>query len=116
MIITLISFVLHAQNGFIKIKVLDEQKLNLPGANVSLDNKRYVAVSDNSGIATFYNIPNGKHIVTIAYLGYKDYSKNIESSGSVTEISVNLESGVTILSNVIVLGDRLKGQAKALNQ
>lgn len=116
MIITLISFVLHAQNGVIKIKVLDEQKLNLPGANVSLDNKKYVAVSDNSGIATFYNIPNGKHIVTIAYLGYKDYSKNIESSGSVTEIAVNLESGVTILSNVIVLGDRLKGQAKALNQ
>jgi TonB-dependent receptor len=116
MIIILMSIGLHAQNGIIKIKVLDEQKLNLPGANVSLDNKKYVAISDNSGVATFYNVPGGKHVVTIAYLGYKDYSKTIESSGSVIEITANLESGVTILSNVIVLGDRLKGQAKALNQ
>lgn len=108
--------ILSAQNGVIKIKIIDEQKLSLPGANVSLDDKKFVTVSDNSGTATFYNVPNGKHNVTILYLGYKEFTQSVNSTGSVSEFTTQLESGVTVLKGVVVLGDRLKGQAKALNQ
>ncbi len=114
--ILLCSLLTMAQQGIVKIKVLDEQKLNLPGANVWLDNKQFSAISDNNGIATIYNVPQGKHTLQISYLGYKDYSRQIDTKPPVSEISINMESGVNVLNGVIVLGDRLKGQAKALNQ
>ncbi|MFN3666380.1 MAG: TonB-dependent receptor [Sediminibacterium sp.] len=112
----LLASTIFAQNGVIKVKVIDEQKLNLPGANVSLDDKKFNAVSNTSGTAVFYNIPAGKHTLTISYLGYKDYTQTINSTGTVSEFTVSLESGVNVLKGVIVLGDRLKGQSKALNQ
>ena len=112
----LLASTIFAQNGVIKVKVIDEQKLNLPGANVSLDDKKFNAVSNTSGTAVFYNIPAGKHTLTISYLGYKDYTQTINSTGTVSEFTVSLESGVNVLKGVIVLGDRLKGQSKALTQ
>ncbi|WP_133475037.1 TonB-dependent receptor [Sediminibacterium goheungense] len=116
MVCLFMTTILYAQNGTIKVKIIDEQKLNLPGANVSLDNQKMSAISNTSGVATFYNVPAGTHTLRISYLGYKDYEKSITSTGTVSEFTASLESGVSVLKGVIVLGDRLKGQSKALNQ
>lgn len=116
MVCLFLTTILYAQNGTIKVKIIDEQKLNLPGANVSLDDKKMTAISNTSGVATFYNVPAGTHTLRISYLGYKDYEKSVTSSGTVSEFTASLESGVSVLKGVIVLGDRLKGQSKALNQ
>src|SRR6188768_442846 len=106
----------QAQKASLAIKITDEQHLNLPGATVFMDNNKLAAVSDNTGTATFYNVQKGSHLVTIKYIGYKDHTSNIAVEKEVVALTVTLTSGVQELKEVVVLGDRLKGQAKALNQ
>ena len=50
-----------AQSGNIKVKVVDKQNFNLPGANAVVDSSRISAISDNTGTATLYNVPEGTH-------------------------------------------------------
>ena len=114
--ITFMACIAFAQTAVVKVKITDEQNLLLPGASVSLEDKKFNAVSGSDGIAVLSNIPAGKHTIIITYIGYKDYKSDFTASGNVTELNAKIESGVVSLGNVIVLGDRLKGQAKALNQ
>ena len=106
----------NAQTGLIKIKVTDENNLNLPGALVNLENTKYKAITDASGYAFLYNIPHGKYNLKVDYIGYQSFTKAINLSLSTLEITATINSGVNMLKGVVVLGDRLKGQAKALNQ
>lgn len=108
--------VANAQKSSLVVKIADEQHLNLPGATVFLDGNKLVAISDNTGTATFYNVPNGSHLVTIKYIGYQDYNSNVTVEKEVVALTATLSSGTQELKEVVVLGDRLRGQAKALNQ
>ncbi|KIC94618.1 TonB-dependent receptor [Flavihumibacter solisilvae] len=114
--LTCLACTAFAQNAVIKIKVVDEQNLLLPGANVTLEDKRFTAATGNNGYAVLTNVPEGKHTLTITYIGFKEYKYELTASGSTIELTAKLQSGVESLNNVLVLGDRLKGQAKALNQ
>ena len=107
---------IHAQRATIAIKITDEQHLNLPGATVSIDNNKLIAISDNTGTATLYNISEGSHQLLVRYIGYKDYTQDISVNKNASSLQITMASGVKVLDEVIVLGDRLKGQAKALNQ
>jgi TonB-dependent receptor len=104
-----------AQN-LIRIKVTDDQNLNLPGAVVQMNNTKYTAVSNDNGIATINNIPSGNYTLQITYIGYKTFVKDISVNKNTEELTVKMEAGVQVLSGILVLGDRLKGQAKALNR
>lgn len=110
------SLAATAQNTTVKIKITDEQNLNLPGASAVVDNQRYSAVSGNTGVATIYNVPTGSHKLVITYIGYDTYQQDFTAADHVTELSIKLSSGSKTLNEVIVMGDRLKGQARALNQ
>ncbi len=116
LVTTFVACIAFAQTAVIKIKVVDEQNLLLPGATVALEDKRYNAVSGNDGTAILYDVPAGKHKLSITYIGYKDYQYEFSSNGNTLELTANLQSGIVLMNNVLVLGDRLKGQAKALNQ
>jgi TonB-dependent receptor len=116
LVATCLASIAVAQTAAVKIKVVDEQNLLLPGASVSLEDKRYTAVTGNEGYAVLYNVPSGKHTLTITYIGYKDYQYEFSTTGTTVELAARLQSGVESLKNVLVLGDRLRGQAKALNQ
>lgn len=113
---TCLACIAFAQTAVVKVKITDEQNLLLPGASVFLEDKKFNTVSGSDGVAVLYNVPAGKHTVTISYIGYKEYKSDFTASGTVIELNAKVESGVVSLGNVIVLGDRLKGQAKALNQ
>ncbi|MBG9376833.1 TonB-dependent receptor [Panacibacter sp. DH6] len=106
----------NAQNVSLVVKITDEQHLNLPGATVTLNNNRYVAISDKTGAATFTAIPQGSYQLVIKYIGYSDYTNTVVADKRINEVEVTLTAGVQELKGVVVLGDRLKGQAKALNQ
>lgn len=106
----------QAQTSIIKIKVVDESNLNLPLAAVQLIGSKNNSFTDATGKAILYNVPYGKQTIKVSYIGYLDVSKEILINSSLNEITINLQSGVKTLNNVTVLGDRLKGQAKALNQ
>jgi TonB-dependent receptor len=113
---TLLTSIAMAQSTIIKVKVVDEQRLVLPGASVQLDDKGARAISGNDGIATLFNVPNGKHTITVTYIGYQTFKLDFENGSKPAELTAKLQSGSNSLQSILVMGDRLKGQAKALNQ
>lgn len=106
-----------AQTGTLRGTVRDEIGLGLPGANVVITGTGIGTSTNVDGAFILYNLPVGDHTLEISYLGYKTIEKPFSvSEGQITILNVELEPGVVFGAEVLVLGDRLKGQAKALNQ
>ncbi len=108
----------QAQHGLVKGKLTDENGLALPGATLRItDVPALGAISEVDGSFEIFQVPVGEHTLEITYLGYKDFKQTISvASGAATTLDFSLEPGVLIGDEVLVLGDRLKGQAKALNK
>ncbi len=114
--ITLCSFGVSAQNGAIKGRVLDDNNLGMPGALVMIKSIDKNTVTDVKGNFDLLNIPVGSYSISISFMGYEDYSTEVEvTPNSTSIIKANMNYGVLIGDEVLILGDRLKGQAKALN-
>lgn len=112
----LFSAQLLAQKSTLRIKIKDEQNLNLPGASVTLSPGNRSGISNKDGEIVLPAIGAGTYTLAITYIGYEPVSKEVTVSAGTTDITEVLKAGVTVDKEVIVLGDRLKGQAKALNQ
>ncbi|MDN5200351.1 TonB-dependent receptor [Fulvivirgaceae bacterium BMA10] len=107
-----------AQNGAVKGKITDEFGLALPGAAIFLTELDNVGTASGvDGNFTILNVPTGRFTIQVTYIGYETITKEIEVVTSLTtEVNLSLKPGVVIGEEVLILGDRLKGQAKALNQ
>lgn len=112
---TLLTSIAMAQS-IVKVKVMDDQKLVLPGASIQLDDKGGRSISSHEGIATLLNVPQGKHRITVTYIGYQSLTLEFENSSKPVELTATLHAGNNALETILVMGDRRKGQAKALNQ
>lgn len=112
---TLLTSIAMSQS-IVKVKVMDDQKLVLPGASIQLDDKGSRSVSSHEGIATLLNVPQGKHRITVTYIGYQSLTLEFESNSKPVELTATLHAGNNALETILVMGDRRKGQAKALNQ
>jgi hypothetical protein len=107
----------QAGTGTIRGKITDELGLGLPGANVYFEDFSFATVSNVNGVYTLVNVPTGIKKVNISFIGYGSVVQDIEvAAGQTVNFDVALSPGVEIGAEVLVLGDRLKGQAKALNQ
>jgi TonB-dependent receptor len=108
----------YLSGGMIVGRVLDEQGLALPGATIFItDLENFGTASDVNGDFTLINVPTGEHTIRITYIGYTaSEQKIVVEDAVITPVIFNLKSGITMADEVVVLGDRLKGQAKALNQ
>ena len=106
-----------AQNGILSGKITDELGLGLPGATVYISDLKKGGITDVNGNYTILELSAGNHNLTVSYVGYKKLEQMIAiTAGETTVMNVSLEPGFTQAGEVIVVGDRLKGQAKALNQ
>ena len=113
--ITLNSY--SAIQGTIKGKIIDENGLILPGANIYLEDLKMGTASDKDGDYWLPRVPVGTYNMTVTYIGYQKKSIEVKvKAEQTTKRDVALKSGVVMGDEVMVLGDRLKGQAKALNQ
>lgn len=109
--------VLFAQTGAVRGKITDELGLGMPGATVALKGQSFGTVTDVGGRFTLLEVPAGTQNLTVSYIGYAEFSGQVTvQAGSSVEWNASLQPGVTLGSEVLILGDRLKGQAKALNQ
>ncbi|MCF8300953.1 MAG: TonB-dependent receptor, partial [Haliscomenobacter sp.] len=122
-ILTLLSFliitsVLQGQTGKLIGKVLDENGLSMPGATLSINTQPISGtISDNLGKFQFINLKEGKYILSVSYLGYNSLEAEVNIVGATTtEQNFKLVESAILGEEVLILGDRLKGQAKALNQ
>lgn len=114
-----IGFTGFAQkNGVISGKITDlDGNFSLPGATIKLNIGNKYTVSDQIGDFEFLNVPAGNYKIEVLYIGYQTVSQDVTvEAGKNVVVNFKLSSGSENLSEVVVIGDRLKGQAKALNQ
>lgn len=118
LVAALFSIATYAQNGVISGKVTDgDNKFSLPGATLKIENSKKYTVSDQNGTYEFLNLPEGTYTVYIEYIGYSTASKEIVVSGNHTTVAnFELFAGSEELDEIVIVGDFLRGQAKALNQ
>ncbi|WP_406845036.1 TonB-dependent receptor [Flavobacterium soyae] len=107
----------YAQKAIISGKVLDiDDKLPLPGAMIQIIGENKYTVSDYNGRFELLNINVGTYKVEVKYIGYTAITHEITvEQGKNNVLDFALKTSGTELSEVVV-GDILKGQAKALNQ
>ncbi|MBP7558291.1 MAG: carboxypeptidase-like regulatory domain-containing protein, partial [Chitinophagaceae bacterium] len=111
-----LSLTALAQKAVLRIKVKDEDNLNLPGASISLEPGAYKGVTNQNGEWAIAALPAGRYELRISYIGYETLVKSIDFNNQALSIDEILKSKVVTGREVVVMGDRLKGQAKALNQ
>ncbi|WP_347050176.1 TonB-dependent receptor [Flavobacterium olei] len=113
----LLAFTGFAQKAIISGKILDaDDKLPLPGAMVQIVGEKKYTVSDYNGRFELLNINEGTYKVEVKYIGYTALTQEIKvEQGKNNVIDFSLKTSGTELNEVVV-GDILKGQAKALNQ
>lgn len=106
-----------AQKAIISGKVLDaDDKLPLPGAMIQIVGENKYTISDYNGRFELLNINIGTYQVTVKYIGYTSVTHEIiVEQGKNNILDFALKTSGTELNEVVV-GDILKGQAKALNQ
>lgn len=110
----------HAQqgSGVITGKVIEKMtKASLPGATVKLNVGNRYTISNQIGDYEFLKVPEGTYEVEVIYMGYQSQKQNVTvSKGGNAVIHFYLEDGAVAMNQVTVMGDRLRGQARALNQ
>lgn len=113
----LVTLMGYAQKGIVSGKILDAaDKFPLPGAMIQITGQNKYTISDSNGRYEFLNVSPGSYQIEISYIGYSpavDKVTIVEGKNSV--VNFNLKTAGTELNEVVV-GDVLKGQAKALNQ
>ncbi|MFA9188588.1 TonB-dependent receptor [Flavobacterium sp. FBOR7N2.3] len=107
----------YAQRGVISGKVLDgDDKMPLPGAMLQLEGMNKYTISDYNGRYEFLNVQEGSYTVKVTYIGYAAGSATLTVAKGVNAVqNFALKASGTELNEVVV-GDILKGQAKALSQ
>jgi len=108
----------QAQSGYLQGRVTDDLGLSMPGATILLNtNPASGTISDNNGKFAFTDINEGNYTLSVFYIGYKTLEYPIRVvSGQTTSQNISLNETSVIGDEVLILGDRLRGQAKALNQ
>ncbi|TKC09460.1 TonB-dependent receptor [Pedobacter frigoris] len=115
-IMTCCNAIAFAQKGLLTGKVTDMQNLSLPGAVLRLEPGNLHTISDTYGKFQFLNVPVGQYTLTVSYIGYNSYSSPITViKNKAVSTDVIMNEATIIGKEVVIMGDRLRGQAKALN-
>lgn len=94
-----------------------ETNFSLPGATIRLQGINKYTYSNQNGEFEFLDVPEGNYQVEITYIGYEKQTKEVMvGNGTNTNITFMLVPASNGLEEVVVIGDRLRGQTKALNK
>ncbi len=106
------------QSGTIKGKIVDRDGLPMPGASIRITELPTIGTSsDVNGQYTLLSIASGSYTLTVSYIGYTTISMPVRvAAGLTTTQDFQLTEGATVGEEILVLGDGLRGQARALNQ
>lgn len=110
----------HAQqgSGVVTGKVIEKiTKASLPGATIRLNDGSRYTISDQTGGYQFLKVPEGTYEIEVVYMGYQTQKQMVTvTKGGNSVINFSLDDGAFAMNQVVVMGDRLRGQARALNQ
>jgi TonB-dependent receptor len=115
LILTAFTIAVQAeQTGIIKGRVVDTDKLSMPGANVLIESIGKGTITDNYGFFTLTGVAVGSYELLVTYIGFNTNRVQVTvEPGKTTLIELTLKAGID-LSEVVVSG-QLQGQSKALN-
>lgn len=115
-----ISFIVNGQfqSAVVSGNLTDGQGMSLPGATVKLLPGNRYTVADEYGNFVFLDVQPGDYILQVEYIGYENIQRKINVlPGMTTKVDINInDDDSETLKEVVVIGDRLRGQARALNQ
>ncbi|MFV0420576.1 MAG: TonB-dependent receptor [Dysgonomonas sp.] len=105
----------QSPSGNIKGMVCDsENGAELIGASIHINSVNRSGVSDENGEFSFNNIPEGKYLLQISFMGYQSQSKQVElKKGETREFKIRLIPDENSLSEVIVTA---KTEARKLKE
>ncbi len=107
---------LYGQNGSITGQVLDDNNLAMPGATIQILENTRGTVTDSKGNFHLLNLPEGEYSLKVTYIGYEETTQIVRvTNNKSASVKVQMNPGILIGDEVLILGDRLKGQSKALN-
>ena len=106
------------QSGTIKGKIVDRDGLPMPGASIRITELPTIGTSsDVNGQYTLLSIASGSYTLTVSYIGYTTVSMPVRvAAGLTTTQDFQLTEGAAVGEEILILGDGLRGQARALNQ
>src|SRR5690606_31890911 len=115
---SLVSVMSFAQNGVISGQIVDgDTKFSLPGASAKIQASNRYTISDQNGGYEFFSLPEGTYTVYVEYIGYvTEKQEVVVTSQQTTTANFQLFTGSEELEEIVIIGDFLRGQAKALNQ
>src|SRR5690606_24999673 len=107
-----------AQSGVISGEVTDAYDgFALPGASLYIEDSNRYTVSDQNGGYQFLDVPEGTYTVYVEYIGYTtEFAEIVVESGKTARLNFQMLIGDNTLEELVIVGDFLRGQAKALNQ
>lgn len=111
--------IINAQSsGVISGTITEEDgNLSLPGAVISLSSGNRYAVTNHVGRYEFLNVPAGTYTLKVSYIGYTAQTKEVTVVvGRNAQVDFVLLPQNESLDEVVIIGDRLRGQSRALNQ
>ncbi len=117
-IFLLLGFSSRAQErrGSISGHVTDVNHDALVGARVELQPNGYAVTTDAQGAFTISDLAAGKYTLTISYVGFKPFSKDLAvASSGMTNADAMLDIE-TVNEQVIVPGERERGEVEAINR
>ena len=103
--------------GTLTGRVVDEHNRALAGANVVLLDLNMGDATEQNGEFRIDDVPVGPTVVTVRFIGFQTEQDTVSVlPNRATRIDLKLQAGVVELDELLVVGERLKGQAKALNE
>lgn len=107
-----------AQSGVISGEVTDAYDgFALPGASLYIEDSNRYTVSDQNGGYQFLDVPEGTYTLYVEYIGYTtEFGEIVVESGKTARLNFQMLIGDNTLEELVIVGDFLRGQAKALNQ
>jgi TonB-dependent receptor len=88
----------------------------LQGARVELQPKGLTAVSDSQGQFTISDVPAGSYTLGVSYIGFVPFSVPVSATaGGVAQVDALLQIE-TVSEQVLVRGERERGEIEALNR
>jgi TonB-dependent receptor len=116
-IFLLLGFSTYGQErkGTISGHVTDVNHDALVGARVEVQPTGFAVTTDVQGGFTISDLAPGKYTLAVSYLGFKPFSKEVTVGAGVTNADAMLDIE-TVNEQVIVPGERERGEVEAINR
>jgi len=101
--------------GLIAGTVIDASGAIVPGAQLQLAPLAITAVTDGQGSFRLPEVPAGKYVLTVTYVGFAPLTSDVEvEAGKSQSLSLTLKASST--EEVLVTAERPHGEAEAINE